>query len=69
MNPRLLIKIGGRAFEKEAGFRELAQAIRAVPDIETIIVHGGGPRYRKPCRIRAVRPCLSMASGSPRPKT
>jgi len=42
MNQRLLIKIGGRAFEKEAGFRELAQAIKAVPDTEAIIVHGGG---------------------------
>ncbi len=42
MNPRLLIKIGGRAFENETGFHELAQAIKAIPDIETIIVHGGG---------------------------
>ncbi|RLC19352.1 MAG: acetylglutamate kinase [Deltaproteobacteria bacterium] len=46
-NPRLLIKIGGRAFEKEAGFRELAQAIKAVPNIETIIVHGGGAEISK----------------------
>jgi len=42
MPPRLLIKIGGRAFEKETGFRELAQAIKAVPHVEIIIVHGGG---------------------------
>jgi acetylglutamate kinase len=47
MNRRLLIKIGGRAFEKEAGFRELAQAIKAVPGIETIIVHGGGAEISK----------------------
>ena len=47
MNSRLLIKIGGRAFEKEAGFRELAQAIKAVPNIETIIVHGGGAEISK----------------------
>ena len=47
MNPRLLIKIGGRAFDKEAGFRELARAIRAVPDMETIIVHGGGAEISK----------------------
>lgn len=47
MNPRLLIKIGGRAFDKEAGFRELAQAIRTVPDMETIIVHGGGAEISK----------------------
>ena len=47
MNHRLLIKIGGRAFEKEAGFRDLAQAIKAVPDIETILVHGGGAEISK----------------------
>ena len=47
MPPRLLIKIGGRAFEKETGFRELAQAIKAVPHIEIIIVHGGGAEISK----------------------
>jgi len=47
MNQKLLIKIGGRAFEKEAGFRELARAIKAVPGIETIIVHGGGAEISK----------------------
>jgi acetylglutamate kinase len=47
MNQRLLIKIGGRAFEKETGFRELAQAIKAVPGMETIIVHGGGAEISK----------------------
>jgi acetylglutamate kinase len=46
-NPRLLIKIGGRAFEKEEGFRELAQAIKSIPDMETIIVHGGGAEISK----------------------
>ena len=47
MSSRLLIKIGGRAFEKEAGFRELAEAIKAVPGIETVIVHGGGAEISK----------------------
>ncbi|MBW2066769.1 MAG: acetylglutamate kinase [Deltaproteobacteria bacterium] len=42
MRPRVLIKIGGRAFEGEAGFKDLAMAIRAIPGIEVIIVHGGG---------------------------
>jgi acetylglutamate kinase len=42
MNPRILIKIGGRAFENEDGFKELAQAIRANPRVEIVIVHGGG---------------------------
>ena len=42
MNHRILIKIGGRAFEDEQGFRELAGAIKSSPKLEVIIVHGGG---------------------------
>lgn len=42
MNHRILIKIGGRAFEDEQGFRELAGAIKSSPELEVIIVHGGG---------------------------
>ena len=42
MNTRILIKIGGRAFEDEGGFRELAGAIKANKNSEVIIVHGGG---------------------------
>lgn len=42
MNTRILIKIGGRAFEDEPGFRELAQAIISARGVEVIIVHGGG---------------------------
>lgn len=42
MNARILIKIGGRAFEGEQGFKELAAAIMSGPELELIIVHGGG---------------------------
>jgi len=42
MTSRILIKIGGSAFEGEAGFRELAQAIQGNPEAEVIMVHGGG---------------------------
>jgi acetylglutamate kinase len=42
MKPRILIKIGGRAFEGESGFTDLAAAIKSNPDLEVIIVHGGG---------------------------
>jgi acetylglutamate kinase len=42
MKSRILIKIGGRAFEGEDGFRELAQAIQQSLEAEVIIVHGGG---------------------------
>ncbi len=39
---RILIKIGGRAFAGENGFKELATAIKSISDLELIIVHGGG---------------------------
>ncbi len=39
---RILIKIGGQAFDNEIGFKELAEAILAHNDVEVIIVHGGG---------------------------
>jgi len=42
MKHRILIKIGGRAFEDEGGFRELAEAILSTEKVEVIIVHGGG---------------------------
>lgn len=47
MSPRLLIKIGGRAFETETGFSELAQAIKTLPNVDIIIVHGGGAEISK----------------------
>jgi acetylglutamate kinase len=42
MGPRILLKIGGQAFEGEEGFKDLALAIKSNPDLEVIIVHGGG---------------------------
>ena len=42
MKSRILIKIGGRAFEGEPGFKELAAAIKSSHGMELIIVHGGG---------------------------
>jgi acetylglutamate kinase len=42
MRHRILIKIGGRAFENEEGFQELAEAINSSRNLEVIIVHGGG---------------------------
>ena len=42
MNHRILIKIGGRAFSDEQGFRELSEAIKSNSDLEIVIVHGGG---------------------------
>ncbi len=42
MDRRILIKIGGRAFEGERGFKDLAVAIKSTRNVEIIIVHGGG---------------------------
>lgn len=42
MKPRILIKIGGRAFEDKNSFKDLAQTIRSSQNVEIIIVHGGG---------------------------
>jgi len=42
MKRRILIKIGGRAFEGESGYSELARAIVADPARHVIVVHGGG---------------------------
>ena len=39
MKARILIKIGGRAFEGEEGFKDLATAMKADQNIEIIIVH------------------------------
>lgn len=42
MNPRILIKIGGKAFEMNEGFEALAHAIRRNRNVQILIVHGGG---------------------------
>ncbi|MCI0495233.1 acetylglutamate kinase [candidate division KSB1 bacterium] len=39
---RIVLKIGGRAFENEAGFQSLAQSQKKARHVEFIIVHGGG---------------------------
>lgn len=42
MKRRILIKIGGKAFEGKDGFRSLANAIKSNRNTDFIIVHGGG---------------------------
>jgi acetylglutamate kinase len=42
MKQRVLIKIGGKAFEGKDGFKSLAKAIKSNKNAEFIIVHGGG---------------------------
>ena len=42
MTTRVLIKIGGRAFEGQEGFVSLAKAIKTTDHTQVIIVHGGG---------------------------
>ncbi len=50
MNSRILIKIGGRAFDGEKGFQDLAAAIKSRPDLELIMVHGGGAEISQALR-------------------
>lgn len=42
MKRRMLMKIGGKAFDDRQGFIELAGAIKENPAVDFIIVHGGG---------------------------
>jgi acetylglutamate kinase len=42
MKKRIVLKIGGRAFENEAGYQSLAQSQKLAKHVEIIIVHGGG---------------------------
>ena len=50
MKSRILIKIGGRAFDGEQGFKDLAAAIKAHRQTEMIIVHGGGAEISQALR-------------------
>ena len=50
MNPRILIKIGGKAFEGKEGFNALANAIKSNRNAELIIVHGGGSEISQALR-------------------
>lgn len=51
MKRRILIKIGGRAFGGENGFKELAAAVKSIPDLELIIVHGGGAEISQALKV------------------
>jgi len=42
MNTKLLIKMGGRAFDDKSSYLQLAHAIKALADTSVVIVHGGG---------------------------
>jgi acetylglutamate kinase len=42
MKRRMLMKIGGKAFDDRKGFIELADAIKENPTVDFIMVHGGG---------------------------
>ena len=42
MISRVLIKIGGQAFEGVQGFKDLAAAIKSIRQTKIVIVHGGG---------------------------
>ncbi len=50
MKPRILIKLGGRAFDHQHGYRSLARAINTLRSHDVIIVHGGGSEISKALR-------------------
>jgi acetylglutamate kinase len=50
MKSRILIKIGGRAFDGEQGFKDLAAAIKSNRESEIVIVHGGGAEISQALR-------------------
>ena len=47
MHKRVVIKIGGNAFDNKEGFYSLAQSIKALNDYDFSIVHGGGKEISK----------------------
>ena len=42
MNKRVVIKIGGKAFENKEGFSALAESFKALHNFDFIVLHGGG---------------------------
>ena len=42
MHKRVVIKIGGKAFENKEGFFALAESFKALKKIDFIVLHGGG---------------------------
>ena len=46
----ILLKIGGQAFDNQQSFQELSQAILALRDTQTVIVHGGGAEISRALR-------------------
>jgi acetylglutamate kinase len=42
MNRRILMKIGGKAFDDRQGYEQLARAMTAHQEVDFMIVHGGG---------------------------
>ena len=50
MRLRILLKIGGQAFDDRQGFQELSKAILTLRDTETVIVHGGGAEISRALR-------------------
>jgi acetylglutamate kinase len=63
MNRRILMKIGGKAFDEPGCFNDLANGIKANPGVDYIIVHGGGAEIslalcasgRETCFVDGVR--------------
>jgi acetylglutamate kinase len=46
----VLLKIGGRAFDSADGLSELAAELKSLPEIQPVIVHGGGTEISQALR-------------------
>lgn len=55
MKRRILLKLGGKAFDQEAGYKWLASTLQLQSTIDYIIVHGGGKEINSALK-RAKRP-------------
>jgi len=51
MKTRILLKIGGRAFDNKQSYKELAESIKSLLDTEVLIVHGGGSEISQALKI------------------
>lgn len=46
----LVVKLGGKSLEGEAGYSSLGRAIKALTDVQVVVVHGGGAEISEALR-------------------
>lgn len=56
MSRLIVIKLGGKSLEGEAGYASLGRAIHALTDVQVVIVHGGGAEISAALRLACREP-------------